>query len=59
MTKYYLIKWRTVSGAYHGGEYNHLDNGGGEKEAVKAFKKHLRRFHPGYKVAYSVDVLTL
>lgn len=58
MAKYYVVTWRTVDGK-HGGAWNHLDNGEGEKGAIRSLKKYLRRFHPGYKVAYSIDVLTL
>lgn len=58
MTKYYVITWRTVDGR-HGGTWNHLDKGEGEKGAIRSLKKHLRRFHPSYNIRYTVDVFCL
>lgn len=58
MTKYYVIDWRTVDGR-HGGTWNHLDNGEGEKGAIHSLKKYLRRFHPSYNIRYTFDVICL
>lgn len=58
MCKYYVVTWATIDGR-HGGQWNHLDKGEGEKGAVKALKKYLRCFHPSYKIRYSVDVICL
>ena len=58
MCKYYVITWRTVDGL-HGGTWDHLDKGGGEDESVRALKKWLRRFHPSYRIGYSVDVFCM